>query len=42
MGGFHVSLDRMSAEVAKMLDAPEVKDSLARLGLDNAYLNSEQ
>lgn len=37
-----IILDRMSAEIAKALDAPEVKDGLARLGLSNAYLNPAQ
>jgi tripartite-type tricarboxylate transporter receptor subunit TctC len=35
-------INRMDAEFAKALDAQEVKDGLARLGLNNAYLNSEQ
>jgi tripartite-type tricarboxylate transporter receptor subunit TctC len=35
-------VDRMSAEFAKALDAPEVKGGLARLGLNNAYLDPEQ
>ena len=35
-------IDRMSAEFAKALDAPEVKDGLARLGLNNAYMDPEQ
>ena len=36
------TIDRMSAEFAKALDAPEVKEGLVRLGLSNAYLNVEQ
>lgn len=36
------SIDRVSAEFAKALDAQEAKDGLARLGLKNAYMNPEQ
>ena len=36
------AIDRMSAELARALEAPEVKDGLARIGLYNAYQNPEQ
>lgn len=42
VGAPKASIDRLSAEFARALDAPEVKSGLNKLGLYNAYLNSEQ
>jgi len=41
-GAPRTAIDRMSAEFARALDTPEVRDGLARLGLSNAYLSTER
>lgn len=41
-GAPKASIDRLSAEFARALDAPEVKSGLNKLGLYSAYLNSDQ
>lgn len=41
-GAPKAAIDRLSAEFAKALDTPEVRDGLNRLGLFNTYLNADR
>ena len=41
-GAPKASIDRLSAEFAKALEAPEVKTGLTKIGLYNAYQNADQ
>jgi tripartite-type tricarboxylate transporter receptor subunit TctC len=41
-GAPKAAIDRLSAEFARALDTPEVKNGMGKLGLYNAYLNADQ